>query len=52
MRAVRQEPGKALGRLRSRIGACDADQIEALLARCLGERRLEGLWIAQKSRLA
>jgi hypothetical protein len=52
MRAVRQEPGESLGRLWSRIRACDADQVEALLGRRLGERRLEGLWIAQKSRLA
>ena len=50
--AVGQKAPQPLGRLRNRVGPRDADDVEAVCARGLGERRLERRRIVQKSRSA
>jgi hypothetical protein len=50
--AFRQKLPQARRRLRDRIGTGDADDIEAVVARRLGERGFQCCRIAQKSRSA
>jgi len=52
MRAFRQEALQPLQRLGDGIGARDADDVEALRARRLGERSFQRGGVVQKSRSA